>query len=318
MFKDKVRLKIKAGHGGGGKVSFDRTMRPTGGNGGKGGDVYLVGDPGLFDLSNFKPEVEYTAKNGEPGGKNQATGASGADLVLRVPLVTIVYDEENNKLAEITASKQPVLFLQGGVGGLGNHFFRQRGREARRKYTSGRPGAEFRGRFELELKSEVIFIGLPNAGKSSLLKELTNAAAKVAPYAFTTLAPQLGQLEDITLMDLPGLIEGTAAGKGLGSGFLKHTRRTKLLAHFISLEEDITKAYQTVRSELTALDSALAAKPEIIILTKADLVDQTKIKQAQTQLSKLTSPDTKVLVTSAYDYDSLEQLKQKLLAAVRS
>lgn len=315
MFKDKVKIKIKAGHGGGGKVGFDRTMRPNGGDGGDGGDVYVVGDQGLYDLGSFHRELWYKADNGEHGGGNQATGAKGKDLFLRVPLVTTFYDQDGETVIVVDKHNEPQLLLKGGVGGLGNYYFRKHGRQNRRKHTPGRDGEELFATLELELASDIIFIGLPNAGKSSILRELTNADAKVASYAFTTLMPQLGRLDDVTLMDLPGLIEGTAEGKGLGTGFVRHTRRSKVVAHFISLEGDVVEAYRTIRRELKQVDPNLAAKPELIVLTKTDLSSVEQISQAISVLKKekdIKIAKTEIMTTSAYDLESLQTLATKL------
>lgn len=315
MFKDKVKIKIKAGHGGSGKVGFDRTMRPNGGDGGNGGDVYVIGDQGLYDLGNFRPELWYKADNGEHGRGNQATGAKGKDLFLRVPLVTTIYNQEGEVVIVVDKHNEPQLLLKGGVGGLGNYYFRNHGRQNRRKHTTGRDGEELHAALELELACDIIFIGLPNAGKSSILRELTNANAKVASYAFTTLMPQLGRLDDVTLMDLPGLIEGTAEGKGLGTSFVRHTRRSKVVAHFISLEGDVVEAYRTIRRELKQVDPNLAAKPELIVLTKTDLSSTDKISQAVSVLQKekdVKIAKTEIVTTSAYDLESLQTLAQKL------
>lgn len=318
MFRDKVQVHIKAGHGGGGKVSYDRDLRPTGGDGGKGGDVYLIGSESVYDLRGFRHQELYAAENGEHGKLNKATGASGKDLLLRVPIATVVYGDDGGKLAEVKVPGEQVLLLKGGRGGIGNHYFQTRGRENRHRTLPADPGEELRGRFELEIVSDVIFIGLPNAGKSSVLKELTNAKAKVAPYAFTTIDPQLGKTENgLIMLDLPGLIEGTAEGKGVGTSFVKHTRRTKVVAHFVSLEtDDPVAVYDTMSAEIAAIDSGLAAKPQFIILTKADLVDSKTTALKLKELRKRVQ--VPAIAISAYDYDSLQTLANELKLYVDS
>lgn len=315
MFKDRVRIKISAGRGGNGVVRFDIDHHPQGGNGGDGGDVYLEGVLGLWDLTKFNHENHYKAEDGDHGGANNKTGAKGSDLILKVPIATVIYNSETNeKVIEITDTKK-YLILQGGRGGLGNHYFRKRGFHALEKWTEGMKGQSFFAKFELELMSDIIFIGLPNAGKSSALKNLTNADAKVAPYAFTTLYPQLGRMGNVTLMDLPGLIEGTYEGKGLGKGFVKHTKRSKAIAHFISLEnEDLLKSYKTIREELKNLDERLIEMPELIVLTKADIFDKEIVAKAVRTLSNVNK---NITIMSVHQEESLKDLRLKLEELLR-
>lgn len=309
MFKDKVRIKILAGRGGNGVVRFDIDRHPQGGMGGDGGDVYLEGNLGLWDLSKFNHENIYRAENGDHGGAKNMTGKKGDDLVLRVPLATVVYSESGEKILEVTDTKK-YLLAKGGRGGLGNFYFRNRGFHALNKFTEGTIGQSFWAKFEMELMSDIMFIGLPNAGKSSALKNLTNADAKVASYAFTTLYPQLGRMGNVTLMDLPGLIEGTYMGKGLGTSFVKHTKRSKSIAHFLSLEEeDLVSSYKTVRLELENLDKRLISLPELLVLTKSDLFDESFIKNAKANLFKLNK---NIEVISVHNPKSLDNLKLKL------
>lgn len=308
MFRDKVRAKFTAGKGGDGHVSFGADKKPSGGIGGDGGNVFLEGSLGVYDLGFINNDDKFQAENGVNGGKKNLTGKNGEDIVIKVPLTTKVYDQEHNLIFSISKDGQRERLLAGGRGGLGNQFYRKaHGRDLYR-FTPGNDGQTGTFLLELELNSEIIFIGLPNAGKSSIMKEITNADAKVGAYPFTTLIPQLGRLDKITLMDLPGLIEGTAYGKGLGTKFLKHTRSAKIIAHFISLEsDDLMRDYETIRKELKELGEELPEKKEIIVLTKSDSLDKEKVTAAKKLFKKITKD---VLVVSIYDDSSLEDLKK--------
>lgn len=316
MFKDKVRLKFQAGKGGRGKVSFYSTGKPSGGVGGNGGNVYLEGAINLYDLSHIKTDTLFRAEDGVEGGENNKKGREGKDVIIKVPLITHVYNEKNELVMTIDKPNEPKLLLKGGIGGLGNWFFRTKGLSFLETYQPGAEGERAEGFLELELYSDIIFIGFPNAGKSSILNALTNAESKVAPYAFTTIDPHLGRLDGITLMDLPGLIEGTYEGKGLGTKFVKHTRAAKYVAHMISLEnENVVEVYKKIRDELKNIDENLFNKPEVIILTKSDLVKPEDIKAKIAELKKYNK---EIKVCSVYDYDSLEELKsyfKKLVSA---
>jgi len=310
MFRDRVRIQLKAGNGGSGKISFGKDNIPMGGTGGTGGNVYLEGDNNMYDLSSIIPDHVYAADNAEHGGVKDLTGRNGKDYILKVPIATNVYDEKKQLLATITQHGQRELVLIGGVGGLGNHYYRAKGRNAAREFQFGKPGDKKDVTLELELQSDIIFIGLPNAGKSSVLNSLTNADAKVAAYEFSTTSPYLGRMGNVVLMDLPGLIERTAEGKGLGTSFVKHTKAAKAVAHFVSLESvDPLKDYELIRRELEAIGSDLAAKPEIIILTKTDLIRSDEIPAKMKLFKKLKKP---VVAVSAYDLDALANLQKTL------
>lgn len=308
MFRDRVRLKFKAGKGGDGKVCFGPHHLPTGGIGGDGGNIYLVGDNNLYDLSLIKPDFLYPAEDGKMGDVKNQTGRNGADFTLKVPLTTKVYDEHKNLMLVVDTHGEPKKLLSGGQGGLGNWFFRAGRARTAEKFTFGKPGEEAKVTLVLELQSDVIFIGLPNAGKSSVINELTNAASKVAAYEFTTLNPHLGQMGELKLMDLPGLIERTSEGRGLGTNFVKHTKSAKLLAHFVSMESaDPVADYKLIRKELAEIDPDLAAKPEVIILTKSDLIKPEEVAAKLKLFKKFKKP---LKAISVYDLDALQSLKQ--------
>lgn len=308
MFRDTISAQFIAGRGGDGHVSFGADQKPSGGIGGDGGSIYVEGHTHTYDLGFINPDSVFRAGNGERGGKNNLTGANGEDITIKLPLTTKIYDEEGNLIHTITKDGQRELLLQGGRGGLGNQFFRKAHGKDLYRSTEGKYGEEMHPRLVLELYSDVIFIGLPNAGKSTILNELTNAEAKIGAYPFTTLLPQQGRMGKTTLMDLPGLIEGTAEGKGVGTKFVKHTRSARLVAHLISAEnEDLAAAYKLIRDELVNIGDGLSDKPELIILTKTDLVDEKTKKEKIKELKKINK---NVVTASSYDFDSLENLKK--------
>ena len=307
MLIDEVHITIKGGDGGNGIVHFyNDAFRPKGGpdggNGGDGGSVYFEGVSDISKLNQFRHAKVYAAQPGQPGDRNNRTGKGGDDLIIQVPVGTVaLYD--NGSSIEITQVGQKVLMARGGSGGRGNYMFRSSTNQTPQERELGFKCTPKKVFLQLKLIAQIGLIGLPNAGKTSLLNELTPANAKVANYAFTTLEPNLGVTQgSLIIADIPGLIEGAADGRGLGVKFLKHVERTGLLIHCVSAESaDPLKDYQTIRQELANYSSVLAKKPEIIVLTKSDLLDQKEVKPLQKKIGA-------GVITSIIDTDSIKQL----------
>lgn len=313
MIIDEIKIKISAGKGGDGLMAFDRTkfsQGPSGAAGGDGGNVYLEGVSNLNALSQFRFVKDFAAKDGEGGKTRRLDGARGEDLVLKVPTGTIVHNLTTGKDVEIVEVGQRLLIAKGGKGGRGNWYFRSSTNITPKEFERGTLGENLDIVLELQLIADVGLIGLPNAGKSSLINLLTRAGSKVAPYAFTTLEPVLGAFFDIVIADIPGLIEGAATGKGLGVKFLRHVKRTKVLFHCISSEsENPEKDYKTIRAELEKYDPDLAKKEEYILLTKTDLIDAKEVTKKIKELKKI---NPKVYSLSIFDEKSIEKIKRLL------
>lgn len=309
MLVDEVEIKVKAGHGGPGKVSFFPMKNgPNGGDGGEGGSVYVEVNPNMSDLHRFAGKHDWKAGDGGTGDVFLRTGPNGDDMVLQVPKSTTIIDLENGEQIEMIDESTRVLLCQGGIGGRGNDRFKSPTNQTPRNSEPGRPGQERRLKLILKLIADIGLIGLPNAGKSSLLNELTAAKAKIANYAFTTLEPNLGVMNKKIIADIPGLIEGASAGKGLGIKFLKHIEKVGIILHCISVEsKDIIKDYETVEKELAAYNPELTRKSEVILLTKHDLATPAEVSA---QLKKLEQIGKKVYPVSIHDYDSLETIKK--------
>jgi len=320
-FVDELSLDLAAGKGGNGVVRWRREKfiqkgGPAGGNGGRGGDVYLEAVTDLLILGRYKGQTGFSADNGSDGQGAKKSGADGRDFILKLPVGSFVRNQNNSQTYDLTEPGQRVLVLRGGRGGRGNFEFRGPTRTTPEFATDGKPGEQGTFVIELRLVVDVGFIGLPNAGKSSLLNELTAAHAKVGAYPFTTLEPNLGMLDDVVLADIPGLIEGAARGKGLGMKFLRHVERTRVLAHCISLEHpDPTATYDIVRNEIAAYGRGLAEKPEMIILTKTDLSDSATIERAQ---QALRQTGREVLTCSIHDLESLRRLGRRCAELART
>lgn len=315
MFIDEADVELIAGHGGAGKVSFYRPPQkgPDGGDGGKGGDIFLRSSESVSYLGYFLKHRKVNADNGQPGQSNRKFGKGGLDLYLDVPVHTQITDIESGETFTFPAPGITILLCKGGKGGKGNFEFRSPRNTTPEYAQPGLPGQSRKARIHLKLIADIGLIGLPNSGKSSLLNELTAANAKVGDYAFTTLEPNLGVLKLGTrkiIADIPGIIEGASHGKGLGIKFLKHIEKVKILLHFIPCDSlDPIKDYSTVRKELVAYNPKLSRKKEIILLTKSDLVDNNGLEQLKKELSVLEKP---ILAVSIYNYESLEELKKYL------
>ena len=288
MFVDEIDIFVKGGDGGAGCVSFRREKYvprggPDGGDGGDGGSVYLEADPALTTLLDFHYQRHYHAPRGQHGQGNNCAGASGDDLVLRVPIGTLVTDRDSGEvLGDLTERGQRVLAIRGSRGGRGNARFASSTNQAPRRADLGRPGPERWLHLELKMLADVGVIGFPNAGKSTLVSRLSAAKPKIADYPFTTLAPTLGIVRadgdrSFVIADLPGLIPGAAEGKGLGHQFLRHTERTRVLVHLLDPDpntgRDIGEDLEAINAELAAYSPELAARSQIVVVNKADLLD---------------------------------------------
>ena len=314
MLIDDVKIRVSAGDGGKGAVAFNKNLMslgPAGGSGGLGGSVYAEGVSDLSVLNQFRYKKEFKAESGQDGRGQFKDGPDGKNLTLQVPVGTVVHNLTTEKtLAEITKIGERVLLAQGGHGGKGNFQFRSPKNTSPKQFQFGLPGEDFEFRLELKLIADVGFVGFPNVGKSSLLNELTAAKSKVANYPFTTLEPNLGVYYELILADIPGLIEGSSAGRGLGIKFLRHVERTKTLFHFVSAEsENPEKDYKTIRKELGLYNKALLKKPEYLFLSKSDTASPAEIKK---KLAKLKKINPKVLAISIYDHASIEAVKKIL------
>jgi GTP-binding protein len=287
-FLDQAKIYIKAGNGGSGSAHFRREKfveygGPDGGDGGDGGSIIIESDRNLNTLIDFRYAQHFRAEHGQAGSKRNRTGANGKDLVLRVPVGTQIYEEDNNTLIyDFTKNKERYLVAAGGKRGLGNVRFKSSTNRAPKKKTSGKNGEEFWIWFQLKVIADIGIIGQPNAGKSSLLACLTRATPKIADYPFTTINPNLGVTQyngkEVTLADIPGLVEGAHKGVGLGDKFLRHIERCKILLHLIDLtENNLVDIYKKIKFELSAYDKSLIRKKEIIFFNKSDLLEKQDI-----------------------------------------
>ena len=318
-FVDELKIFIKAGDGGNGVERWRHEKGrefggPSGGNGGSGADVYVVGVRDINLLAKYKHKKEFIAQDGEDGKKNSLHGRDGEGMLIKFPVGSVITNNETGERFSIDHEGQKLLILKGGHGGRGNESFKSSTNIRPKEWTPGQKGQQAEFFIELELIVDVGLVGLPNAGKSSLLNAITGAHAKTADYPFTTLEPNLGELYGFILADIPGLIEGASSGKGLGYKFLRHIKRTKMLAHLISLEnEDVLDAYNTIKKELKEYDEDLARKKEIIILTKTDLVSEKEIEKAKNQFKDVDD----VYSISIYDDNSLKTFTDRLVKILR-
>ncbi len=321
-FLDQAKIHIKAGNGGSGSSSFRREKYieyggPDGGDGGNGGSIILESERNLNTLIDFRYKQHFKAENGKPGSKKNKTGASGKDLILKVPIGTQIYEEDNNTLIyDLEKNKEKFIVATGGKGGLGNVRFKSSTNRAPRKKTDGKDGEEFWIWLQLKVIADVGIIGMPNAGKSSFLSKCTRAKPKIANYPFTTINPNLGVLslddKEIILADIPGLIEGSHKGVGLGDKFLRHIERCNTLIHLIDLsEKDILGNYLKIRDELSKYDKKILKKTEIIVLNKLDLVDMKEIKKELEIFKKRIKKDFEII--SVATGENFERAKKVIL-----
>jgi len=324
-FLDQVKIYIKAGNGGSGSPSFRREKfiefgGPDGGDGGKGGSIIIKSERNLNTLIDYRYQQHFKSERGEDGkGKNQ-TGKGGKDLLLKVPVGTQVFEEDNKTLIyDFEKENEIYVAAIGGKGGLGNTRFKSSTNRAPKKFTKGTKGEEFWIWLQLKTIADIGIIGLPNAGKSSLLASITSATPKIANYKFTTLNPNLGVAvyddKEITLADIPGLIEGAHSGVGLGIKFLKHIERCNTLLHMIDItEENLEISYNQVRNELKKYNKNLLKKNELIVLNKIDLLEEKDVKKIKSIFSK--NYKSEVVILSTLDKNSISKIKSKLLKYV--
>ena len=324
-FLDQVKIYIKAGNGGEGSPSFRREKYvefggPEGGDGGKGGSIVLKSEENLNTLIDYRYQQHFKSERGGDGkGKNQ-TGRGGKDLYLKVPVGTQVFEEFNKTLVfDLKNQNEEFVVANGGRGGFGNTKFKSSTNRAPRKFTKGTVGEDFIIWLQLKTIADIGIIGLPNAGKSSLLAALTNANPKIANYRFTTLNPNLGVAtyddKEITIADIPGLVEGAHEGVGLGTQFLKHIERCKSLLHLIDITNiDLNESYDQVKNELKSYSSKLLDKKELIVLNKIDLIDEDTAKEVIDHFSK--NKKCEILTMTTLEKSSISKIKAKLLSYV--
>lgn len=316
MLVDDVVITVRAGTGGNGSAKLKRNAQtskggPDGGNGGNGGNIYVQGSGNVSDLSQFRYQKKIIALDGEKGRGANQYGKNAPHVTILVPLGTHITETKSKKTYEITDSKISHLLTKGGKGGRGNNEFKSALNQTPRYAEDGEKGEQKDLRLELRLIADIGIVGLPNAGKSSLLKVLTNAQPKIGSYPFTTLEPNLGVMDTFVLADIPGLIEGASSGKGLGIQFLKHIEKTKLLIHCIDgTSEDVVKSYGVIRGEFKKYSESLLEKKEIVLLTKIDLLD---VKEVERKIKLLKKKNKEIKTLSINNPESIEEFKKYLL-----
>ena len=325
MFSDTAKVSLKAGKGGDGAVSFRREIYipkggPDGGDGGKGGDIVFKADKDTNTLIDFRFTPILTAEDGKNGAGTRSAGRSGQDLIVEVPIGTIV-KRDGEVIADLIRDGQTAIIAKGGDGGFGNAHFKSSTRQAPIIHEVGEPGEEFEAELELKLLADVGLVGLPNAGKSTFLSVVSNARPEIADYPFTTLTPQLGVAtidgQDLLIADIPGLIEGASEGKGLGHDFLRHVDRTAVLLHLVDVyNNDAGEAYQTIRTELEKY-SDLASRPEIVALTKCEGVDNEIIEMQMASILAV-NPNAKIFTISSAAHTGLTELLRALKNEIKN
>lgn len=322
-FVDDITIHAAAGRGGDGVVRWLHIKGkdkggPSGGDGGRGGDVVIEGIRDLAALSNFQYEKKFKAESGANGDNNNKKGKDGEDVILRVPVGTIVRNMTTQDTFEILEEGERKIIFRGGNGGLGNPHFKSSINQNPTEVTGGKSGGLGDIRFTLKIIADVGLVGFPNAGKSSLLNALTRARSKVGGYPFTTLEPNLGDLYGYLIADIPGLIEGASTGRGLGSKFLRHIERTVLIAHLVSAEqEDVAGAYTSIRKELETFSPELVGKREVVVLSKVDLLTPEELTQKVAALKKASGAE-KIYTLSIIDDELLKQFSDSLIAEIKT
>lgn len=321
MLIDNVPLIVKAGDGGNGAATFARTSMkarggPDGGNGGNGGDILFQGSPNVNDLREFRYKKKIVGHNGGHGTKHNGFGKNAPHIVVFVPLGTRVTNTDTGEVINIESVEKPVLIARGGAGGFGNFKFKSATNQAPTNRELGGAGEVKNILLELRLIAAIGLIGLPNAGKSSLLTKLTNATPAIGAYPFTTLEPTIGMFGKYPIADIPGLIEGASKGVGLGTRFLKHIEKTKILVHCIDITSDnVLKDYETVRNEFREFNPMLLEKPELVFLNKTDIATPEAVEKAVSAFTKLGK---QVFAGSVHMPDSIDKLKPILLALLQT
>jgi GTP-binding protein len=320
-FTDEIKIKLSAGKGGDGVVrwrheKYKEKAGPSGGNGGRGGNVVVKAVRDIFRLSHYAQFSELSAENGEDGMKDSRAGAKGEDLLLHFPLGSVIKNQETEEEWELLNEEDEVIILKGGKGGLGNEHFKSSKNVTPQEQTDGKKGETAVFLVELRLIANIGLVGLPNAGKSTLLNFLTGANSKVGNYRFTTLEPHLGSLHGIIVADIPGLIEGASEGRGLGHSFLRHISRTELIAFCVSAEgKSVVDDFKAVKKELDLYDSRILLKPKILIITKEDIVDEETLKKKIQVLKKEIEID--IVTVSVLDDRSVSDLAKYLVNVVK-
>lgn len=327
MFVDTAKVTVTAGKGGDGAVSFRREIYvdkggPDGGDGGRGGDVVFMASTSENTLLDFRYQPNLAAKNGEQGSKKNMHGKNGDNLVVKVPVGTVV-KRDGTVVADLTRDGEQVVIAKGGDGGFGNAHFKSSVRQTPRMAELGEQGESFEAELELKLLADVGLVGFPNAGKSTFLSVVSNARPEIASYAFTTLTPNLGvaKVDDGSLLiaDIPGLIEGASEGKGLGDDFLRHVERTSVLLHLIDIySDDVAESYRTIRSELKKYNPALAERPEVVVLTKAEGLDADIVAMQVDAVRKAAGKDAQVLTMSSQAHQGVTEVLRALRAKVQA